>query len=207
MECFCCCESFNLSDRIPLLICGEGHTACSECSAQLIKCPLCTSNCLEERKVIFALQDLVQASRNGDLCPQIPSNQIVLGERIAEGGFAVVYSATWFDLPVAVKMVSLTEKGKLKLQQELNLLINLNHPSILRVFGISFFQDSIGIVMERASSSLPAPNSLTSSTLRYAKELCQAVKFLHLKSVVHGDLKPANILLVDDHVRVADFGL
>ncbi|KAL0236201.1 hypothetical protein GEMRC1_002783 [Eukaryota sp. GEM-RC1] len=52
--------------------------------------------------------------------------------------------------------------------------------------------------MERASSSLPLP--------KYAKELCQGVKFLHLKSVVHGDLKPCNILLVDGHVKVADFG-
>ncbi|KAL0248846.1 hypothetical protein GEMRC1_004080 [Eukaryota sp. GEM-RC1] len=60
--------------------------------------------------------------------------------------------------------------------------------------------------MERATSPIPSPNSLSATTLRYAKELCQAVKFLHLKSVVHGDLKPANILLVDDHVRVADFG-
>ncbi|KAL0230876.1 hypothetical protein GEMRC1_010281 [Eukaryota sp. GEM-RC1] len=195
MECFSCFESFNLSDRIPLLICGEGHTTCSECSAKIVKCPLCATNCPEERKVNFALKDLVEASRNDRS-----------RKRIAEGGFAVVYAAKWFDLPVAIKMVSLSEKGKLKLKQELNLLINLNHPSILRVFGISFFQDSIGIVMERASSAIPSPNSLTSSTLRYAKELCQAVKFLHLKSVVHGDLKPANILLVDNHVRVADFG-
>ncbi|KAL0251168.1 hypothetical protein GEMRC1_000381 [Eukaryota sp. GEM-RC1] len=157
MECFSCCESFNISDRLPLLICSEGHTTCSVCSAQLIKCPLCGITCLKERKVNFALQDIVQASRNGDLCPQIPSDQIIVGQRIDQGGFAIVYAATWFDLPVAVKMVSLTEKGKLKLQQELNLLINLNHPSILRVFGISFFQDSIVIVMERASSSLPLP--------------------------------------------------
>ncbi|KAL0252049.1 hypothetical protein GEMRC1_001261 [Eukaryota sp. GEM-RC1] len=206
MECFHCCESFNLSNRLPLLICGEGHTACSKCSAELNKCPLCATNCLKERKVNCSVQDLVRASLHGDLCPQIPPDEIILGERIAEGGFTIVYAATWFDLPVAVKMLSLTQEGKLKLQQQLNLLINLNHPSILRVFGISVFQDSIGIVMERASSSIPSPNSLTSSTLRYAKELCQAVKFLHLKSVVHGDLKPANILLVDDHVRVADFG-
>ncbi|KAL0248286.1 hypothetical protein GEMRC1_003522 [Eukaryota sp. GEM-RC1] len=60
--------------------------------------------------------------------------------------------------------------------------------------------------MEKASSSLPTPNSLSPLTLRYATELCRAVKFLHLNSIVHGDLKPANILLVDDQVRVADFG-
>ncbi|KAL0238261.1 hypothetical protein GEMRC1_012734 [Eukaryota sp. GEM-RC1] len=149
MDCFVCCESFNLSNRVPLLICCEGHTCCSQCSESLNQCPLCRSDCLAERKVNYALQDLVKASRDGELCPQIPSDQIVLGDKIAEGGFADVYSAKWFDLPVAVKMVSLTE---------------------------------------------------------HAKELCQAVKFLHLKSVVHGDLKPANVLLVDDHVRVADFG-
>ncbi|KAL0238400.1 hypothetical protein GEMRC1_012873 [Eukaryota sp. GEM-RC1] len=197
MDCFVCCESFNLSNRVPLLICCEGHTCCSECSESLNQCPLCRIDCLEDRKVNYALQDLVKASRDGELCPQIPSDQIVLGDKIAEGGFADVYSAKWFDLPVAIKMVSLTEKGRIELHREMNLLFNLNHPAVLRVFGTTYFDNSIGIVMELASSpSLP----------KYAKELCQSVKFLHLKSVVHGDLKPANVLLVDDHVRVADFG-
>ncbi|KAL0248225.1 hypothetical protein GEMRC1_003461 [Eukaryota sp. GEM-RC1] len=110
MECIACADSFNLSDRIPLLICSEGHTTCSECSSKLTKCPLCRITCLKEKKVNFALQDLVEASLNGDLCPEIPPNQILLGEKIADGGFASVHVADWFDLPVAVKMVSLTEK-------------------------------------------------------------------------------------------------
>ncbi|KAL0237753.1 hypothetical protein GEMRC1_012227 [Eukaryota sp. GEM-RC1] len=206
MDCFVCCESFNLSNRVPLLICCEGHTCCSECSESLNQCPLCRSDCLEDRKVNFALQDLVKASRDGELCPQIPSDQIVLGDKIAEGGFAEVYSAHWFDLSVAIKMVSLTEKGRIELQREMNLLFNLNHPAVIRVFGTTCFANSIGIVMELASSPSPSPSLLSPTTVRYAKELCQAVKFLHLKSVVHGDLKPANVLLVDDHVRVADFG-
>ncbi|KAL0231522.1 hypothetical protein GEMRC1_010926 [Eukaryota sp. GEM-RC1] len=165
----------------------------------------CRNNCLKDRPVNSALRDLIQAFLNGDLCPKIPSEQIDLGERIAEGGFAVVYAGKWSDLSVAVKMVSLLEKGSCKLEQELNLLINVNHPSIIRVFGISSFQGSIGIVMERASSPIPTPNSLSPLTLRYAKELCQGLKFLHLSGVVHGDLKPSRILLVDGHVRLSGF--
>ncbi|KAL0240079.1 hypothetical protein GEMRC1_010186 [Eukaryota sp. GEM-RC1] len=205
MNCSTCYQSFNLSDRVPVLICCEGHSCCSRCSQKLKQCPLCRLECLKERKVNFALKDLIKASRDGDLCPQIPSDQIVLGDKIAEGGFALIYAAEWFDI-LAIKMVSLTDKGKKELQREMSLLFSLNHPSILRVFGLTFFDDSVAIVMEKASSHIPSPTLLSSTTLRYAKELCQAVKFLHLKSVVHGDLKPANILLVDGHVRVADFG-
>ncbi|KAL0231673.1 hypothetical protein GEMRC1_011077 [Eukaryota sp. GEM-RC1] len=189
MDCFLCSRSFNLSDRIPVLICGEGHTTCFRCSESLKKCPLCGIQCFVERKVNYALHDLVKASRDGDLCPQIPSDQIILGDEIGGGGFATVYSGEWLDLPVAVKMVALTEEGRLQLQKEMSLQYNLNHPSILRVFGISFFDKTIGIVMEKASSSLPTPNSLSPLTLRYATELCRAVMFLHLKSIVHGDLE------------------
>ncbi|KAL0235325.1 hypothetical protein GEMRC1_001907 [Eukaryota sp. GEM-RC1] len=118
MDCFVCYQSFNLSSRLPLLICCEGHSACTECSASLNNCPICRTKCLTEKKTNFALQDLVQASRNGDLCPQIPSDHILLKTKIAKGGFAVVYAAEWSDLPVAVKMVELTEKGKLLLQKK-----------------------------------------------------------------------------------------
>ncbi|KAL0238506.1 hypothetical protein GEMRC1_012979 [Eukaryota sp. GEM-RC1] len=165
MDCFVCCESFNLSNRVPLLICCEGHTCCSECSESLNQCPLCRGDCLEDRKVNYALQDLVKASRDGELCPQIPSDQIVLEEKIAEGGFADVYSAHWFDLPVAIKMVSLTEKGRIELQREMNLLFFLNHPAVIRVFGTTYFDNSIGIVMELASSPPPPPPQVFSLQL------------------------------------------
>ncbi|KAL0241403.1 hypothetical protein GEMRC1_006638 [Eukaryota sp. GEM-RC1] len=110
MDCIICLEPFNLSSRLPLLICSEGHTACAQCASSLTICPLCRSPCLADKKPNFALQDLIKASRDGDLCPQIPSDQILLGEKIAEGGFAILYAAKWIDMPVAVKMVSLTEK-------------------------------------------------------------------------------------------------
>ncbi|KAL0232754.1 hypothetical protein GEMRC1_011501 [Eukaryota sp. GEM-RC1] len=60
--------------------------------------------------------------------------------------------------------------------------------------------------MEKATSSLPCPSKISRKTLRYAKELCHGVLFLHSNSIVHGDLKPANILLVSDAIRIADFG-
>ncbi|KAL0240873.1 hypothetical protein GEMRC1_006109 [Eukaryota sp. GEM-RC1] len=206
MDCFVCFEAFDLSQRVPLLICSSGHTCCSTCSASLRNCPICRLKCTKERKVNFALQELIKASRDGELCPQIPSEQIVLGDKIAEGGFAFVYAAEWCDFPVAIKMVSLSEKGRLQLQREMSLLFNLTHPSILRVFGTTLINNSIGIVMEKASSTIPCPSSLSATTVRYAKELCQAVKFLHSKSIVHGDLKPCNILIVNDRIRIADFG-
>ncbi|KAL0251527.1 hypothetical protein GEMRC1_000740 [Eukaryota sp. GEM-RC1] len=206
MECLSCCEPFDLAEHLPLLICNNGHTVCSSCSELLNNCPLCRIPCLEGRQINFALRGIVEATRQGDLCPKIDESEIVLGEEIAKGGFAEVYAAEWFQLPIAVKMISLTEEGRLKLQKELNFLLQLNHPGILRVFGLTFFNDKIGIVMEKASSSLPTPNVISYETVQYAIQLCQAVKFLHSKSVVHGDLKPANILLVDGKVRIADFG-
>ncbi|KAL0238309.1 hypothetical protein GEMRC1_012782 [Eukaryota sp. GEM-RC1] len=60
--------------------------------------------------------------------------------------------------------------------------------------------------MERASSSLPCPNSFSFITVEYAKQLCQGVSYLHSKSIVHGDLKPGNVLVVDNRIRIADFG-
>ncbi|KAL0251113.1 hypothetical protein GEMRC1_000327 [Eukaryota sp. GEM-RC1] len=206
MDCFNCCNSFNLSDRLPLLLCELGHTICSDCASSLNHCPICRKKCLSQKNVNFALRDLVEAARNGDLCPEIPSDQVELLDQIAEGGCAVVYAAEWCKLPVAVKMVSLTEKGRIKLKKEMNLLVHLNHPAVLRVYGLCSWEDRIGIVMERASSSLPSPNSFSFTTVEYAKELCQGVSYLHRKSVVHGDLKPGNVLMVDNRIRIADFG-
>ncbi|KAL0235049.1 hypothetical protein GEMRC1_001631 [Eukaryota sp. GEM-RC1] len=207
MECPVCCSSFDTRSLLPLIVCEEGHTLCSNCSSSVKKCPFCRNPCLKDRRVNHTLKAVLDAAGTGDLCPQIPGDQIVVKDCIGQGGFADVHAGEWFGLPIALKKVSLTDLGRLTLQRELSLLIKLNHPSILRVYGLSCFGESdIGIVMEKAATSLPCPNALSHKTLRYAQELCRAICFLHYNSIVHADLKPENVLLVNDHVRVADFG-
>ncbi|KAL0238439.1 hypothetical protein GEMRC1_012912 [Eukaryota sp. GEM-RC1] len=110
MDCILCCQPFNLSRHLPLILCREAHTSCAQCALSLDHCPFCRTHSPLEKRPNLALRDLLQAAHDGDLCPKIPSDQVELHEKIDEGGFAAVYAAEWFKLPVAVKLISLTEK-------------------------------------------------------------------------------------------------
>lgn len=46
------------------------------------------------------------------------------------------------------------------------------------------------------------------TSLRQVTELSDGLAYLHEKGVVHGDVKPSNILVTEDHsVKICDFGL
>ena len=46
------------------------------------------------------------------------------------------------------------------------------------------------------------------TALRFALEIAEALAYAHSQGVVHGDVKPANILITDDgHAKIADFGV
>ena len=53
-----------------------------------------------------------------------------------------------------------------------------------------------------------AENPSSTERRRVADELLEALVFLHDRQIVHGDLKPSNILITDsgNHVRLIDFG-
>ncbi len=45
------------------------------------------------------------------------------------------------------------------------------------------------------------------TALKWMRQLCDALGYVHTKGIIHCDLKPANILVdEDDHIRVVDFG-
>ena len=112
-----------------------------------------------------------------------------------------------------------------KYLKEIELLHQANHENILRILGYSSYKDSLAIIMEyMPGGSLQAllfckdegndflvPDISNILRLRFCSDISQGVSYLHSaffdQRVVHGDLKPSNVLLTCDlKCKVGDFG-
>ena len=89
-------------------------------------------------------------------CPsvlEIPVNEIQMDEEpFARGGFGKVYEAKWRQENVVIKVAKTgSEKEKQALKCEANLTLHLNHPNVIKLFGITCVKRKRhGIVMEKA---------------------------------------------------------
>ncbi len=146
-----------------------------------------------------------------------------LYERLGEGAMGSVFRAHdhLTGRTVAVKRVSVTSADhdtnaqdavRLALAQEFRLLASLRHPHIISVLDYGFDADgqpffvmdylsrSQTIVQAGHGRAVPEQVGLLTQTL-------QALAYLHRRGVIHRDLKPDNVLVVDGNVRVLDFGI
>ncbi|MEV6199021.1 serine/threonine-protein kinase [Streptomyces sp. NPDC051771] len=103
--------------------------------------------------------------------------------------------------------------------RELDVLKRLRTPRLIRMFDALTVDDAdrpeldgaTVLVLERADTSLAAllertPVPAAGPTL--LAQICEGLHQLHHAGWVHGDLKPANVLLMDDgSVRLADFNM
>ena len=139
--------------------------------------------------------------------------------RIGEGGFGVVYRArdVKLDRFVALKFLRqpLRAGHHARFAQEARTLAALRHPHIVQVFAWETDGDTPCFVTELFDESAAARLAAHAHGLppeeavRIVTEAAEGLAHAHAAGVIHGDIKPENILLEAGTGRavLADFGL
>lgn len=139
--------------------------------------------------------------------------------KIGEGGYGNIYKGLLRHTEVAIKILHANSmQGPLEFQQEVDVLSKLRHPNLITLIGAC--PESWSLVYEYLpNGSLEDRLACKDNThplswqtrIRIAAELCSALIFLHSSkphSIVHGDLKPSNIILDGNLVsKLSDFGI
>ncbi|KAM6157285.1 proto-oncogene tyrosine-protein kinase receptor Ret isoform 6-T6 [Erethizon dorsatum] len=175
---------------------------------------------------------------------EFPRKDLVLGKTLGEGEFGKVVKATAFRLKgragyttVAVKMLkeNASQSELRDLMSEFNLLKQVNHPHVIRLYGAcsqdgpllliveyakygslrGFLRDSRkvgpGYVGSRNSGALDHPDerALTMGDLiSFAWQISRGMQYLAEMKLVHRDLAARNILVAEGRkMKISDFGL
>jgi len=137
---------------------------------------------------------------------------------LGHGGMAIVYLArdARHDRHVAIKVLRpelATSLGAERFLREINIAARLTHPNILALHDSGNAAGMLYFVMphvegETLRDRLEREHQLPlDDALSITRQVGLALDYAHEHGVVHRDIKPENILLLGDHVLVADFGL
>jgi tRNA A-37 threonylcarbamoyl transferase component Bud32 len=137
---------------------------------------------------------------------------------IGQGGMAVVYLArdVRHSRRVALKVLRpelANSLGNERFLQEISIAASLVHPNILPLHDSGEAAGYLYYVMPYVDGltlrqRLQRERQLAvDDTLTIVRQIAAALDHAHAHGVVHRDIKPENILLLGEHVLVADFGL
>ncbi|MBE6795254.1 MAG: Stk1 family PASTA domain-containing Ser/Thr kinase [Ruminococcaceae bacterium] len=139
---------------------------------------------------------------------------------IGVGGMAVVYKAydNIDDRIVAVKVLKdeflANEEFRRRFKNESKAIAVLSHPNIVKVFDVSFGDRLQYIVMEyiegiTLKEYIEKRGVIDwNEALFFIIQILRALQHAHDKGIVHRDVKPQNIMLLENGtIKVADFGI
>jgi serine/threonine protein kinase len=146
-------------------------------------------------------------------------DQYKLTEVIARSGMASIFAAIdQIDhSTVAIKVPYMQFESDVvfygRFQREEEVGRRLNHPGIIKVLtprhksrmyiAMEFIDGPSLRAMMREPGGMP-----TGKVLDIARQICEALVYMHSQGVVHRDLKPENILVTaDGKIKIMDFGI
>lgn len=141
-------------------------------------------------------------------------------EIIGVGGMAVVYKAydNIDDRIVSIKILKdeflANEEFRRRFKNESKAIAVLSHPNIVKVYDVSLGDKLQYIVMEYVEGITLKEYIEQQKVIdwkeavHFATQILRALQHAHDKGIVHRDIKPQNILLLENGtIKVTDFGI
>ncbi|MBV8866295.1 MAG: serine/threonine-protein kinase [Acidobacteriaceae bacterium] len=138
--------------------------------------------------------------------------------KLGRGGMGEVYSALDTELGrmLALKLlapeVAGTPKAVERLIREAKAASALNHPHIVTVYEVIRLDGQVALAMElvegRSLRSYCGEAQPAVRVIDWGRQIGQALAAAHERGIVHGDIKPENLMVrPDGYIKVLDFGL
>jgi len=141
-------------------------------------------------------------------------------EKIGSGGMADVYKA-WDiqkQIYVALKILKneYTENAEFvrRFKREATAMYNISHKNIVHIYEMGIYEGMYYIAMEyiegiTLKNIIKKHGALPIDVCIYVTEqICDALAYAHGLGIVHRDIKPQNIIVIDDWtVKIVDFGI
>jgi len=147
-------------------------------------------------------------------------------KKLGKGGYGKVFQVknkSTNKLYACKKLSKLNIKNLQKLQNEIEVLMKMDHPNIVKLYEVFESQNSLYLIMEECCGGelfdriLHRINTNNMYTEREAcllmKQIIGAIEYCHNNGIAHRDLKPENLLYLkegseeDNPLKIADFGL
>ena len=145
-----------------------------------------------------------------------------LERRLGAGGFGVVWLAfdEKLEREVAVKVIPRDDDDPLpqRAAREARVAARLNHPGIVGLYELASDDDAVYLVSElvpgRTLAELMRAGAVSDRDVaRIGVALCDALAHAHARKVIHRDVKPQNVMVVDEpaagagFAKLGDFGV
>jgi serine/threonine-protein kinase len=144
----------------------------------------------------------------------------IIDKELGSGAMGTVYGATYektgqrVALKVMVPGLSGSEHAQARFEREGEILKQLHHPNIVRLYGVGRSHGMRYYAMEYIKGEsldgvIHRRGRLTwEEVATIGRQLCSALQHAHEQGIIHRDLKPSNLMVLPDGtIKLTDFGI